>query len=119
MERIQINFAYNDRTLRIDSSESAIETEFEWPIAQIIPMGSVAVVRTAPEQGARDNRNVFAVDARGKIVWRVSKRVHVYPDSPYTNLSLQDGLLTLSNWDGLNLKIKPFTWEEVGSGYGR
>jgi hypothetical protein len=33
MERMQTNFAYNDRTLRIDSSESAIETEFEWPIA--------------------------------------------------------------------------------------
>lgn len=112
-------FAIYGSTLQIASADGPQEIQFKWPITQVLTVGSTYIVRTEPPPGACANQNVHALDHEGRRVWTVSARNHVYADSPYTNIYLQDGELFLSNWDGLNLVVEPETWREIRATYGR
>ena len=114
------NFSINTSRLEIDNAAlGLISVDLGWPIAQVLPVKSTFIVRTDPEPGSLENRNVCAIDPDGVLRWRVNRHKTVYGDSPYTNIELKDGKLILSNWDGLTLVIDPDSFDEVSECYGR
>lgn len=113
-------FSINGNSLEIDSADKGqVSVNLGWPIAQVLPVKSAFVVRTDPETGSCENRNVCAIGPQGNLLWKVNGRKHVYDDSPYTNIELKDGKLILNNWDGLTLIINPETFSEESEFYGR
>ena len=114
------NYDYDGRCLRFEprgSDEKVVE--FRWPIAEVLAFDKCLVIRTSPDPGICENQNVHAVDFKGNVIWTVKNRKHVYEDSPYTKISIENGMLKLFNWDGLNLTVDPINWREVSAEYGR
>jgi len=93
--------------------------EFGTPIAQVVEAEGVLCVRIDSPIGSQDNRNVFGVSEEGVVVWQVPGRKHVYPDSPYTNVTVEAGAFLLGNWDGLELTVDPATGAVMNEGYVR
>lgn len=82
---------------------------FDYPVAEILPFQTAAVVRLNPPVGSSGNENVYGIDYEGSVLWRVPQRKTVYRDSPYTGMRSEADLVRLFNWDGLELLIDPTT----------
>ena len=103
-----MNYEVNGTRLSIFQQDGSIkETSFAWPIAQVIEIEEVLVVRVEPRVGATDNQNVFGVGLDGSLLWQVARQLHSYKDSPYTNISTVSEGVLLSNWDGTQLVLAP------------
>jgi hypothetical protein len=105
------------RRLRLPSGR---HLEFDFPVAEVLDLGDVAVVRLDIPLGQQMNTNVFGISCEdGRVLWRVPKRRLVYKDSPYTGLRREGAHVTLFNWDGLTLTVDPCTGEVVAEQHGR
>jgi hypothetical protein len=52
------------------------------------------------------NRNLFLVDAEGRVVWRVAYHECVHGDDPFVGFNVgADGVVTGLTWDGWKLEI--------------
>ncbi len=115
-----MNYQIHGRKLKISADAQAeSQVEFRWPVAEVIQLDSIFVVRIEPDIGSCDNCNVCAVDVTGNTVWTVADRKYVYADSPFTKVLAEEGKLKLFNWDGLTIEVDPNTWKEVSAVYGR
>lgn len=93
-------FSINGDRLEIENAvRGPVSVDLGWPIAQVLPVKSAFIIRTDPNPGSCENRNVCAIDREGGLLWKVRARKHVYDDSPYTNIELKDGKIVLSNWE--------------------
>lgn len=92
---------------------------FAFPIRQIIQFPNCFVVRLEPDVGQIYNENVFGVSNEGKMLWQIESMPHVYEDSPYTGLGQDGDLAKLSNWDGTDLLIEPYTGKILKKGHSR
>jgi hypothetical protein len=114
------NFSIAGSSLEIqDASKGVIKVDLGWPVAQVLPVNSGFIVRTEPNLGSCENRNVCAIDLEGKLRWKVRHRKHIYDDSPYTNIEIKDGKVNLNNWDGLTVIVDPESFAEEYEFYGR
>lgn len=92
------------KSLFVSSNESdEKQTQFAWPIAEVLNCGEVLVVRVDPDPGSKDNENIFGVDANGAIAWKVPVRKYIYDSSPYTGMRRDGAYVWLFNWDGTEL----------------
>jgi hypothetical protein len=51
------------------------------------------------------NENVVRLSVSDDIIWIIEKSEHVYNDSPYVNIYLEDNYLYAFNWDASMYKI--------------
>lgn len=103
--------------VRVDGSETSVGTN--WPIAEVIMVGEIIVVRTSPPLGSCDNENVFAVNADGEMVWTVPTRKYIYPDSPFVGIVAFENNVKLLNWDGTELIVDPQSGRILKEAYGK
>ena len=90
---------------------TTIKVDFKWPIAQVLEIKNVLVVRVEPKPGVNENQNVYGIGTDGSVLWQIGSHQFVYDDSPFTGLSQIDSHVKLSNWDGTNLVVDPTNGE--------
>jgi hypothetical protein len=99
---------------------SGQSVEFDFPVAQVLDIGDVLVVRLAIPPGGGMNTNVFGISSEdGRQLWQVPNKRLVYGDSPYTGMRRVGGVVALYNWDGLELRVNPRTGEVLCEQHGR
>jgi outer membrane protein assembly factor BamB len=103
--------------VRVDGSEADVATK--WPIAEVISVGQIIVVRTSPPPGSCDNENVFAVNANGELIWTVPPRRYVYSDSPFVGIVAFESNVKLFNWDGTELVVDSHSGRILKDSYGK
>lgn len=119
-EGITMKYVVEANCLRVSQPDGSFrETNFNWPIVQVLQVAEVLIVRVEPKTGACDNQNVFGVGADARVLWQVAQRQHIYDDSPYTGLSIVGEDVLLSNWDGTDLLVHPITGEVLRQSQGR
>ncbi len=115
-----MRFQTRDNHVLITTSDGLVkDIQFEWPVVETVMAGDTFVVRIDPMPGTCDNENVFGISQDGCIVWQVGKRRHIYNDSPYTGLTIVDGKLVLSNWDGTDLVVDPPSGRVLSESQGK
>jgi hypothetical protein len=98
--------AYFDTSVRVTNQSRSITVVFEHPVRQVLLTDEAIIVRVEPRPGTILNENVFGLGHNGERLWTIGQLPHVYDDSPYTNISIQnDGAVWASNWDGANCRI--------------
>lgn len=66
------------------------------------------------------NENIWGLSLdNARILWRIPKLIHVYKDSPYINITDNDGLVQAVNWDGTILMINSKSGIIVKSSYSK
>ena len=98
-----VTFSFKDETLTILTTGAAIE--FDLPIEKVVSCGTGLAILLSVPTGKIENENVFGVSAGGDVIWQIEKIPHVYEDSPYTNIFIQDEALLAINWDGDEVRI--------------
>lgn len=110
-------------TCRIDGNllelPSKARATFPHPVAEVLAVQSVFIVRLAVPAGVTFNENIFGLDAGGRTLWQVRPRKYAYDDSPFTGMTADDRGVTLYNWDGLDLLIDPRSGEVLGERMGK
>ena len=80
-------------------------------IAEVVPFDEILVVRLENQGWKRSNENVFGLDYKGRVIWKIETRVHAFPESHYINLYRRNELVDAYNWDGTILSLAPKTGE--------
>lgn len=114
-----VEFEIDNNKLKLLSSQGEIIINFNFLIRQVIKFDDCFVVRLEPDTGQVYNENVFGISNDGKVLWQIEPMQHVYNDSPYTGLGKEDDLAKLSNWDGTDLIIEPYTGKIIKKNYSR
>lgn len=89
------------------------EITFGYPIGETLDFQDVIVIRLELPLGVVFNENVFGLSCDGEILWQISKQKHIGEDSPYTQLSYQNGKAGLYNWDASLYIVEPNTGEVI------
>ena len=110
-----INHIVNNNILQMN--EAGIDVIFDWPIADVLCIDDVLVIRIEPDPGTCFNENVYGVSKSGNIIWRVEKRRHIYDDSPYTSIIAKDHFVKIFNWDLDELLVDPTNGKVIDVGY--
>jgi len=84
-----------------------VRCSFDDIIAETIPMDDCIIVRLENQGWKRTNENVVAVDYKGKILWRIPKRIHGSSESHYVNIYRRSDTIDAYNWDGSILTLDP------------
>jgi hypothetical protein len=112
-----IKFVVVGKQLRLSSG---LVLDFEYAVAEVLETANVLIVRLEIPPGETMNRNVFGINREdGRVRWQVPERKLVYEDSPYTGLRRDGVLVTLCNWDGMELRIDPRSGEVLEESHGR
>jgi hypothetical protein len=114
-----IKHEIDNKRLKLLGSEDEKIIIFDFPIRQVIKFHDCFVVRLEPDVGQIYNENVFGISNEGKILWQIETMSHVYKDSPYTWLGQEGDIAKLSNWDGADLVIEPYTGRIIKKSYSR
>lgn len=114
-----IKYEIDDKNLKLLSSEDEKIISFAYPIRQVIKFNDCLVVRLESDIGQIYNENVFGISNEGKVLWQIEPMPHVYNDSPYTGLGQEGNSAKLSNWDGTDLIIEPYTGRIIKKSYSR
>ena len=85
---------------------------FDYPISKaLLVKDSCIVVLNIPPK-VQENQNVFGVNMKGEIVWKIGKIHHFYEgsDCPFVDVILnKDGKVVLFNWCDTAVIIDPIT----------
>ncbi|MFT3715636.1 MAG: hypothetical protein QM774_06735 [Gordonia sp. (in: high G+C Gram-positive bacteria)] len=81
--------------------------ELPYPAADLLHVGDLGIVRVAPPEGVVYNRNVFAVNGDGGLVWQIQESPHgTQDDKPYTAIWIgADGRLMAGSWNGVDYEV--------------
>ena len=92
----------------------------EFQIKQVLEIAGYCVILTDVPKGRIDNENVFCINLKGDLIWRISHTEHLYQDSPYMNMEKDiDDTILLMNWDGGNVKVNVLTGEIISKGWSK
>jgi len=89
------------------------------PFAAIayVNIGQLFFVLLESSPGVIFNENIFGILESGDTLWQVEKKSSVYPDSPYTDIWIQDTHLMAHNWDGWDVWIDSKTGKILSKTY--
>jgi hypothetical protein len=88
--------------------------ELPAPIKQSVEVGKLTVVRVYPSDEVLNdypqeklNRNVYAYDASGSLVWQIQEAPHGGggEDKAYMHIKIDSGKLIAGNWIGLDYLV--------------
>jgi len=85
-------------------------------ISQVVEFKDVLVLRLGADSLHRTNRNVFAFDYHGNLLWQIPERRHFNEHSPYVSLHVTGEMIDAYNWDGLILTLHPRKGTVVSEG---
>lgn len=91
-------YAFRGELLALSSGKSI---EFEFSIKIVIPINELLIVVLEVPPKTIYNENVFAVDDKGTVVWRINKTPLFYDreDCPYISAEINEkSQLILFNW---------------------
>ena len=77
-----------------------------------VQLGAQRIVVT--DYGAGDADNVYALDADGKLLWRIAPRPPGEPNDPYVGVSVQDGRLVVIDFYGRRYELDPAAGRRLG-----
>jgi hypothetical protein len=89
------------------SFKNGVQVRFPHPVAQMVSIENVVVVRLDIPESSVMNENVFAFSQDGQRLWQVPKQPYVHSDSPYTHVWTESGDLFLQSWDGFRIQVDP------------
>lgn len=84
------------------------------PVKQRLELGSLTIVRVYPDDEELNsypqeklNRNVYAYDSLGKLLWQIQKAPHggVEDDKAYMDIKIVGGYLVAGNWIGVDYQV--------------
>ncbi len=102
--------AFGSSVRLTDPRQVSVTVTFDHPVREVLSSNDVFIVRTEPPPGTVSNENVFGLSSEGDRLWQISQTARVYPDSPYTKISIEpDGSLWAHNWDGGSCRLNPLT----------
>lgn len=93
---------------------SGTEITMDAPIRQRLEVGGLIIVRVYPSDEVLNlypqeglNRNVYAYDSSGKLVWRIQEAPHggAGEDKAYMDIRTDDGNLVAGNWIGIDYQV--------------
>ncbi len=112
--------AINGNSIKITHEDGNVSTStFRWPVKKTVAFSEAIVVLTTPPTTAHDNRNVWAINYAGKVLWQIIDREYVYESSPFTGLGREGNNARLYNWDGCDLLVNPLTGEILDVGFSK
>ena len=79
--------------------------ECEAPIRDVQRIDNLVLVRLEFPIGAINNRNIFAYNESGQLVWQIQEGRNVYRDSPYTGMRVKGDEIMAYNWDGADYRV--------------
>jgi hypothetical protein len=91
--------------------------DFDHSIAEVVEFDDVLVVRLKIPPKIVYNENVFGLDFRGEILWKVEPIKHVTEDSSYVGIKKRgerSDTVFLYNWDGKRLEVDSRTGNVIG-----
>lgn len=95
---------------------------FDFPIAQIIEMSDMLIVRLDKPIDVVYNENVFGVSiAEKKIKWQIEKREYnaKRASCPFVEIRILENQLILHNWCDTYLVVEPQTGKILEEGYSK
>lgn len=110
MNQSNSKYTVHGKQLIIDDSG----IPFDFPIAQVVEMSDMLVVRLEKPFKTIYNENVFGVSfAERKIKWQIAKLKYTTGegDCPFIHISIFEGKLRLNNWCSIYLIVDPLTGE--------
>jgi len=85
------------------------------PVKQKLELGRLTIVRVYPADEELNsypqeklNRNVYAYDSLGQLVWQIQEAPHggVGEDKAYMDIRTDDGGLVAGNWIGIDYQVE-------------
>lgn len=114
----QTNNTYTLQGNQLIIGDTAIT--FDFPIAQVIEMKGMFIVRLDNPINAVYNENVFGVSTtEKKIKWQIEKREYnaKLASCPFVWINFLDDQLILNNWCDTYLVVEPQTGKILKEGY--
>jgi hypothetical protein len=101
-----MKYTYRQNLLIIDSKI----LKFEGEVDKVIEFDQKLIVLLLMNKNLKTSQNVFCVSTRGEILWQVPfARGHTSFGSPYTNITLNNGILEAYSCHGILYYIEPET----------
>jgi len=90
--------------------------KFKSFIAESIEFDDVLIVRLEAEPVHPTNENVYSYDFKGRLLWQIPVRPHVFPQCPYVSIFRKGAFVEGYNWDGYVMTLHPKTGLVVAEG---
>ncbi|KPF92236.1 hypothetical protein IP81_09615 [Novosphingobium sp. AAP83] len=112
-----INYTIDGANLVLSGLD--LPVKMPYPIEKVVVVeNTLAVLLTIP-RGTVENENVMGLNADGEIIWQIERIPHVYEDSPYINIAVENRDLIAFNWDGDKVNISPTNGKAKRIGYSK
>ena len=91
------------------------EVAVDAPVKQRLEVGNLTIVRVYPSDVMLDlypqdrlNRNVYAYDSSGALVWRIQEAPHggTDEDKAYMDIRVEKNDLVAGNWIGIDYQVQ-------------
>jgi hypothetical protein len=118
MNQINTKYAVKDNQLTIEDTL----IPFDFPIAQVIEVEGMLIIRLEIPVTVIYNENVFGVSvAEKKIRWQIEKRNYDphMKSCPFIEIRIFEGELRLNNWCSVYFIVDPLTGEILKDGWTR
>ena len=103
-----MNISFQSDVLTVDG----VDTVLPYPIQEVLAIRDVVIVRVdsdlALSVGDKSlNRNVYAFDKIGKLIWQIEESPHggAGRSKPYMAIKNENGNLYADNWIGVNYVV--------------
>lgn len=108
-----MNYWINESEIILEESK----LKFEYPIAEVLEISTMLIIRLKTFENVIFNENVFGVSlVEKKIKWQIDKRKYNLPSCPYMHIMLIENQLRVFNWCSYYLDVNPVTGEVIRQG---
>ena len=99
------SYSINDKEIIIGENRRS----FDFNIEQVICVNDVYVILLDIPTGITYNENVFAVNAKCNIIWRIEKLTYNSENCPFVRIRTAENKLYLDNWCSTIVEVDPET----------
>jgi len=93
---------------------SGASVPLDHPIAEVVEVDGVFLVRLEVLAKAAYNENIFGIAPDGGILWRVQPFSHRGENDPYVGLSVDGARVFANTWSGFRVEIDAQTGRILG-----
>jgi hypothetical protein len=112
----QINAKYTVKGNQLIIEDAVIP--FDFPIAQVIEVEGILIVRLEPPVTVIYNENVFGVSiAEKRVKWQIEKKKYSNEQCSFTYIQILENELQLINWCSVYFIVGPLTGEILRDGW--